>query len=70
MKITVLISNLDAELFKQQRRTLTEIISSVELSQEQYETLEGLQNLLDEIADQAHDKYGLDTLYLSEDKDL
>ena len=31
------------------------------------EPLEGIRNLFDAIADQAHDWYGMDTLFLSED---
>jgi len=52
--------------FKKQRLTLGNIISSgIDcdlLTEEKASNLEGIQNLLDEIADQAHDNHGLDVL--------
>lgn len=59
---------IDAPLFKTQRKLLTELICDAhgptEISQETFDMLCGLENLCDEIADQAFERYGLDTLFL------
>ena len=63
---------LNDKLFKEQRKTLTSIICSAcdldnIFTEEEIDVLCGIQALLDEIADQAHDNYGMDTLFLDED---
>ena len=63
---------LNDKLFKEQRKTLTSIICSAcgldnIFTEEEIEALCGIEALLDEIADQAHDNYGMDTLFLDED---
>ena len=69
-KINVTLQ-LDAALFKTQRKFLTELICSASdleiLEDEEIELLQGLESLCDSIADQAHDIYGMDTLYVDED---
>lgn len=63
--ITIKI-NLDVPLFKEQRQFLNTLIESASdtetLEDAEIDKLIGIQNLLDSIADVAHDKYGLDTL--------
>jgi len=62
-----------AKLFKRQRAILGNLLFGEKdrgLTEEEFEMLEGLQNLCDEIADQAHDNYGLDTLNCEEDKTM
>lgn len=70
--ITIKIS-LDAPLFKEQRKFLNMIITSAldtgAIEEEVVDKLIGIQNLLDSIADVAHDKYGLDTLLEEEEND-
>ena len=60
--------HLDGELFRRQRQLLLKILDAVS-RHEPYvpaasdaELLEGTAVLLDEIADQAHDRYGVDCL--------
>lgn len=69
--IQVTLPNFDDTLFKRQRRVLGQIIMDRRLTQfmstEEWDTLLGIEAMCDEIADQAHDEYGMDTLYLSED---
>ncbi len=63
----VFLFSIDPEIFKQQRILLTLLLdgdkkdTSINL-----EPLEGIRNLLDAIADQAHDWYGMDTLFTME----
>lgn len=68
-KLETLIRGIDAPMFKEQRSLLTEAIDILQtLSRDdQAEALEGLQNLLDGIADFMHDEWGLDTLFLDEE---
>jgi hypothetical protein len=56
---------IDGPLLRKQRQALLDVIG-LKLVEETYEALDGLLNLLDEIADQAHDRYGLASL-LEED---
>lgn len=51
----------NGRLFAQQRLLVLQLIDRVESDYERA-LLEGLTSLLDEIADQAHDKYGVDCL--------
>lgn len=63
-----LILQIDESLFRKQRQLLDDISSAaaipidVRLSPVQVELLEGLQNLLDNLADVAHDQFGADCL--------
>lgn len=57
---------IDPEEFRNQRQFLSNLLSKVTTDAE-LDLLEGLLNLTDEIADQAHDKYGLDVLMYVED---
>ena len=70
MKIQIEI-DLDAEMFRVQRSYLGELITSAIdlqlLEEDEVDLLQGLEALCDEIADQAHDKYGLPTLYTDQD---
>lgn len=70
-----LFSNIDGLLFKQQRLDLTNAIETIgnmiSSSDQKYElgiveSLEGLQNLLDAVADIAHDHYGIDCLLMED----
>jgi hypothetical protein len=67
--------DLDGPLFKEQRRLLCRIAESIR-RREQYrftdrdgELLEGLTEMTDAIADQAHDRHGIDCLLNNEDGD-
>ena len=68
--IHVTLPNFDDTLFKRQRRVLNMILSDRCITQfmttEMEDTLLGIEAMCDEIADQAHDEYGMNTLYLSE----
>jgi hypothetical protein len=61
-KITELIKKIDGPLFKEQRQVIAELIDDAYQEESDIRALEGLQNLLDEIADIAHDQYGIDCL--------
>lgn len=71
--ITIKIS-LDVPLFKEQRRFLNTLIDACFnasiASEKEFDMLIGIQSLLDDIADVAHDKYGLDTLLEEEENEL
>ena len=60
--------HIDGKLFRKQRELLVKIADRVrrkqpyEPSPSDGELLEGLLNLTDEIADQAHDQHGIDCL--------
>ena len=57
---------LDALSFKRQRELVLELTAEAEpekFSSSRHQVLDGLTNLLDAIADQAHDVYGLDVLF-------
>jgi hypothetical protein len=60
--------NIDGAQLRRQRELLFLLMQAAdesrtfELGPEQFEMLEGLVNLTDGIADQAHDKYGIDCL--------
>ncbi len=64
--ITIKIS-LDVPLFKEQRKFLNTLINTSIVTEKEFDILLGIQNLLDSIADVAHDKYGLDTLLEEEE---
>ena len=59
---------IDGPLFRKQREWLLHITDRLKRDGESIEEAEGLTNLLDEIADQAHDRHGLDCL-LTEDEE-
>lgn len=66
-----IISKIDGPLFKEQRRAILQLLewkvsNKPMLTDEQVIALEGLINLLDEIADCAHDVYGKDCLLVEE----
>lgn len=52
-----------AEHLKQQRRILSKLIDGRALTDEEHELSIGLQNFLDYIADELHDKHGYQTLW-------
>jgi len=52
---------IDPEEFRNQRQFLSSLLSKV-TTEAEFDLLEGLLNLTDEIAYQAYDKYGLDAL--------
>ena len=51
---------IDGPLLRRQRQWLLELIEKA--ASDDQEHLEGILSLLDEIADQAHDQYGIDSL--------
>ena len=53
---------IDGSLLRKQRKWLLELAEK-----DPNDNLEGIINLLDEIADQAHDNYGIDCLIVEED---
>ena len=60
----VFLFSIDPEIFKKQRTLLSLLLDGeVKDSSLDFEPLEGIRNLLDAIADQAHDWYGMDTLF-------
>lgn len=67
--------NLSGPELKAQRRLIEKLLEErdelVELLEEEcvQDTLLGLQNLLDSLADQAHDAYGIDCLLTDEPTD-
>lgn len=64
----VFLFSIDPAIFKEQRTLLTLLLDGESKDTSiDFEPLEGIRNLLDTIADQAHDWYGMDTLFLSED---
>ena len=54
--------HLDGESLRKQRILLSELQKRVIGNPPDVETLDGLINLLDELADQAHDRHGIDGL--------
>jgi hypothetical protein len=59
-----IISMIDGPMLKEQRRAVLQLLcDNSTITPEQSEALEGLTNLLDEIADCAHDVYGKDCLF-------
>ena len=64
---------IDGQRLKKQRRLLLKLLEHQRgllqpvLTKDEITSLEGLVNMTDSIADQAHDAYGLDTL-LTQDK--
>lgn len=63
----VYLFSIDPAIFKEQRRLLNQLLDGDEKETSlDLEPLEGIRNLLDAIADQAHDWYGMDTLFLTE----
>jgi hypothetical protein len=65
-----LIEKIDGPLFRRQRRLLDDLLAAaavptdIRLTPEQVSLLEGLQGLLDNLADIAHDRYGADCLLI------
>jgi hypothetical protein len=60
----VFLFSIDPEIFKEQRALLTLLLDgALKDTALDFEALEGIRNLLDAIADQAHDWYGMDTLF-------
>jgi hypothetical protein len=65
-----LIERIDGPLFRRQRQLLDDVLSAaaappeIRLTPEQVSLLEGLQSLLDNLADIAHDRYGADCLLI------
>lgn len=60
----VFLFSIDPEILKKQRTLLTLLLGGdVKDVAMDFEPLEGIRNLLDAIADQAHDWYGMDTLF-------
>lgn len=63
----VFLFSIDPELFKKQRALLSLILDGkADAPGIDFGPLEGIRNLLDAIADQGHDWYGMDTLFLPE----
>jgi hypothetical protein len=63
----VFLFSIDPLLFKKQRTLFTLLLDGdVKDASMDFEPLEGIRNLLDAIADQAHDWYGMDTLFTLE----
>lgn len=63
----VFLFSIDPQIFKKQRTLLTQLLDGdVKDASIDFEPLEGIRNLLDAIADQAHDWYGMDTLFTVE----
>lgn len=63
----VFLFSIDPALFKRQRALLSRLLEEEKPHPStDLEPLEGIRNLLDAIADQAHDWYGMDTLFLEE----
>lgn len=59
--------NLDGPLFKKQRELILRLLEEVEETpSSDYEALEGIANMFDNIADQAHDIHGIDCLLIEE----
>jgi hypothetical protein len=65
--------NIDGELLRQQQRVLFVRIDFLQRKRPSFKELidcyEGMLALLEEIADQAHDNYGIDCLINNEDED-
>jgi len=59
-----LFKRIDGPLFKEQRLAILNLIEDSQLCDYTKEMLEGVQSLLDEIADIAYDSFGIDCLYL------
>jgi hypothetical protein len=53
---------IDGPLFREQRQLILAIMFQEGLTSDERELLEGVTNLLDAIADQAHEHYGIDCL--------
>ena len=63
----IFLFSLDPQIFKKQRTLLSLLLDGdAKDSSLDFEPLEGIRNLLDTIADQAHDWYGMDTLFIVE----
>jgi hypothetical protein len=56
------VHGLDGELFARQRALVIALSASVLINSENRELLEGLTTMLDVVADQAADRYGIDCL--------
>ena len=60
----IFVFSIDPVLFKKQRTLFTQLLDGEEKDPSiDFEPLEGIRDLLDTIADQAHDVYGMDTLF-------
>lgn len=53
---------IDAPLLRQQRRLLDRLRDDLHPHSDDRAIMEGVINMLDEVADQAHDRYGIDCL--------
>lgn len=60
-----LFKNIDGPLFKRQRLAILNLIDG-DICAEAAEALEGIQTLLDQVADIAYDSFGIDCLFLHE----
>lgn len=56
---------IDGPLFRTQREALGKLVARA--GPAELEPLLGIQNLLDAIADQAHDRHGIDCLFVAPD---
>ena len=52
---------IDGPLFRKQRAALLDVLQ-LKLAKEPHDLLAGVVELLDAVADQAHDRYGIDCL--------
>lgn len=72
-KLETFFMSIDGPELKKQRTVLSALIAELPLreprSPDELEALEGLQNLLDALADICHDDFGIDCLLTSEDED-
>lgn len=64
-----IIKRIDCQQFRRQRSLLyaLESVLADKLTEKQLDDLDGICNLLEVLADTAHDVYGLDTLMKSDD---
>lgn len=73
-KLEAFFMNVNGPLLKKQRAALLGLIDDLPLdpmrSPDELEALEGLQNLLDALADICHDDFGIDCLLTEEDNDV
>jgi hypothetical protein len=56
MRHQIIIENIDLELLDKQREHLQEVIEHLDPGSNLYNSMLGIQNLLDNMSDQAHDK--------------
>ena len=66
------VLNIDGPIFREQRQFLVDLLVMVQLRQldrKDEECIHGLLNLIDAIADQAHDDYGIDCLLTHDEEE-